>query len=491
MTMRMRMGFGATTTSPTISSSPTNQNAGCSAAAARPPSSGTIGIRLKRLRKKPTNASATRSSLSQASPATQKAAAPTEPRIGPASATRASFQASSGSSFIPMTAPRKGMKSGALAGTPCRRSSITWPSSWTKIRTTKPIANGRPQSHAYAAARSRARRDLHRARPEACAPEVRQSARSADRARPDLRPAADPLFTSFVNLLLPQRHDHLELVDRLVAGGQGRASVGSGDRDHHARLSDVDPADAMVYGDLAQLVLGLQRRRELGHDLLGHSLVRLVFEVEDIPTARVRARGAGEGRNRAGFVDLHLRRDRLERERLLGEPEPTLWLKATWLLCAARDRRDECDLVARREGRVLLGIRAIQRVEKPVGLIPEAEGRPNVGENGPVGEVELDTPRPRALPKRCKETHVNLHGKSVSAPPRDSVRPCPTRARSPRAEPPSAPESRPRRPAVRRARTAGRRWTRRWKRRTSRRRGGRRRRCFGARAAPSAARGRA
>ena len=40
------------------------------------------------------------------------------------------------------------MKSGALAGTPCRRSSITWPSSWTKMRTTKPIANGSPQIQA-------------------------------------------------------------------------------------------------------------------------------------------------------------------------------------------------------------------------------------------------------------------------------------------------------------------------------------------------------
>ena len=83
-----------------------------------------------------------------ASAAIQQAAAPTDPRIGPASATRASFQASSGSSFIPITAPRNGMKSGALAGTPWRRSSKTCPSSWTKIRSTKPIANGSPQSHA-------------------------------------------------------------------------------------------------------------------------------------------------------------------------------------------------------------------------------------------------------------------------------------------------------------------------------------------------------
>ena len=116
--MMTSSGFGFTTTSPTIMSSPTNQSAGWSAPAARPPSSGTIGMRLKRLRKKPTNASATRNSEPVASPAIQHTAAPIEPRIGPASATRASFQASSGSSFIPTTAPRNGMKSGALAGMP-------------------------------------------------------------------------------------------------------------------------------------------------------------------------------------------------------------------------------------------------------------------------------------------------------------------------------------------------------------------------------------
>ena len=147
----MRIGFGLTTASPTIISSPSSQIAGWSAPTARPPSSGTIGMRLKRFRKKPTNASAMSSSDPFASAATQKTAAPTEPRIGPARATFASFQASSGSCFIPMTAPRKGMKSGALAGTPWRRSSITWPSSCTKMSSTKPIANGRPQIHAYAA----------------------------------------------------------------------------------------------------------------------------------------------------------------------------------------------------------------------------------------------------------------------------------------------------------------------------------------------------
>ena len=155
--MSRSSGLKLTTTRPTIITSPTNQKAGCRAPTARPPSSGTIGIRLNRFRKKPTNARATRSSEPVTSPAIQNAAAPTEPTIGPASATRASFQASSGSSFIPMTAPRKGMKSGALAGTPWRRSSITCPISWTKIRIDEPDRERQPPD-------PRVRRDRHQHR---------------------------------------------------------------------------------------------------------------------------------------------------------------------------------------------------------------------------------------------------------------------------------------------------------------------------------------
>jgi hypothetical protein len=47
--------------------------------------------------------------------------------------------------------PRNGIKSGAVAGTPCRRSSITWPISWTKIKSTKQAAKVQPKKSAYAA----------------------------------------------------------------------------------------------------------------------------------------------------------------------------------------------------------------------------------------------------------------------------------------------------------------------------------------------------
>ena len=66
------------------------------------------------------------------------------PRIGPASPTRASASALSPSDRALITAPRKGMKIGALALMPSRRSAITCPISWTSSRTTKPAAKGTP-----------------------------------------------------------------------------------------------------------------------------------------------------------------------------------------------------------------------------------------------------------------------------------------------------------------------------------------------------------
>ena len=70
---------------------------------------------------------------------------PSVPSTGPASPTRASAAASSGSFFIVTNAPRKGMNIGALAGMPSRRSWNTWPSSCRSSSNTKPSANFQPQ----------------------------------------------------------------------------------------------------------------------------------------------------------------------------------------------------------------------------------------------------------------------------------------------------------------------------------------------------------
>src|SRR5579863_350297 len=73
------------------------------------------------------------------------------PNNGPASPERASWKALRGLPFIPTKAPRNGIKSGAVAGTPCRRSSTTWPISCTKIKSTKHAAKVQPKNSEYAA----------------------------------------------------------------------------------------------------------------------------------------------------------------------------------------------------------------------------------------------------------------------------------------------------------------------------------------------------
>src|SRR4051794_41917425 len=66
--MRIRIGLGKKIASATIPAKPANHIHGAIAAIARPPSSGSIGIRLKRLMRKPVNASASQKWLPVARP---------------------------------------------------------------------------------------------------------------------------------------------------------------------------------------------------------------------------------------------------------------------------------------------------------------------------------------------------------------------------------------------------------------------------------------
>ena len=139
------IGFGHRKAISATTKSPPNHIHGDIAAAARPPSSGVTGARLKRFRKNPTNASARKKSLSSPAPIAQQIAAPMVPRTGPARPTRASASALPSRIRPHTTAPMNGMKTGALAGMPSRRSWITCPISWTNSRITKPTANFQPQ----------------------------------------------------------------------------------------------------------------------------------------------------------------------------------------------------------------------------------------------------------------------------------------------------------------------------------------------------------
>ena len=71
-------------------------------------------------------------------------------------------------------------------------------------------------------------------------------------------------------------------------------------------LADLDAAGAVVDRDRAELVLLLKLCGDLGHHLLGHPLVALVVEMDDVAAARLDARRARERRDRAGTVVAHL-----------------------------------------------------------------------------------------------------------------------------------------------------------------------------------------
>ena len=116
--MRIRIGFGLTTTIATIIKQPEEPDRRMERADGAAAVERHDRDQVEEVQEEPDEGEADEQVGAAGLAGDQEAAAPTDPRIGPASATRASFQASSGSSFIPMTAPRKGMKSGALAGTP-------------------------------------------------------------------------------------------------------------------------------------------------------------------------------------------------------------------------------------------------------------------------------------------------------------------------------------------------------------------------------------
>ena len=70
-----------------------------------------------------------------------------------------------------------------------------------------------------------------------------------------------------------------------LASSQRGLAVRCGDGDHHARLADLDPADAVVDREPTELVGLFQLGRELRHHLLGHLRVGLVLEVAHFATA--------------------------------------------------------------------------------------------------------------------------------------------------------------------------------------------------------------
>ena len=171
-----------------------------------------------------------------------------------------------------------------------------------------------------------------------------------------------------------------------------------GDGDDHTHLADVDPADPVMDRNTAQVVSLDELRGEIGHDLLGHALVRLVLEMDDLATAGVRARRADERRDRARSVVAHLGDGGIDGQRIGRESE-----------VAARHGRDHGHLVADLERLGPLDVRAVARVQKSRRLVSQPKRGPNVTDGCTVLDVDLDGPRTGALPEPGEQSDPYDH----------------------------------------------------------------------------------
>ena len=143
-------------------------------------------------------------------------------------------------------------------------------------------------------------------------------------------------------------------------------------------------ADAMVNCDVREVVAREELGGDLGHDLLGHLGVRLVLEALDLAAAGTPAHGPGERRDRARLLRRDLRDRGVERQRRLADAER-----------AARDRRDERDLVPVREFSVGRRVAAVDGVEESLRLVTEGELWPRRRRRAPLRVVRLPVQRIR------------------------------------------------------------------------------------------------
>src|SRR5215470_478162 len=128
------------------------------------------------------------------------------------------------------------------------------------------------------------------------------SARS-ERLLPMVTLQPDPHLAVLEVLLLPDRHRLLERVDREAARLEGFPAMRGGHRDEHARLTDLEAADAVDEGELADArEPRAGRHGDLAHLRQRHRRMRLVLEELHAAPARLIPHHAGEedDRPRAG-----------------------------------------------------------------------------------------------------------------------------------------------------------------------------------------------
>src|SRR6266480_2993983 len=146
----------------------------------------------------------------------------------------------------------------------------------------------------------------------------------------------------------------------------------------------------------AEPVALLERLAEPSDEGLGHLLIRLVLEVDDVPVARAAADGADEARDRARLGILDLVQHSGDVDRAVDEPEG-----------AAADRRDESHLIAVRELVAALDVLPVHRIQEARRLRTEVERRPHILD--PHDVFELQARAPGAFPQAGEEANGHPH----------------------------------------------------------------------------------
>ena len=213
-------------------------------------------------------------------------------------------------------------------------------------------------------------------------------------------------------LALPDRRLRLDPVDRLARPRERFTAMRRRDRHDHARLAQRHAAHTVLRRRRAQLVRADAVAQDRRDALLCHLRVRLVLQALHL------ARDPLEDHHRARAVIADRSCHAIQGQRLAAHPHVHRRLR-----CAAAHRRDQRQLVLRREHRLCGGVVAIDGHphRHPLEHLPQrlALGKRahRIGHRRAVAQLELQRAGSRALAQHREQTHVDDHARVTIASP--------------------------------------------------------------------------
>ena len=153
------------------------------------------------------------------------------------------------------------------------------------------------------------------------------------------RLAGGPYGAVGKGLLLPDGDRVLEGVDEPAAGFEGLSAMGGSDDDEHAGFADLEAAEAMDDGDVANAELSARLGGQFAHLLDGHLFVGFVVEVEGLAAAGVVAHDAVEDDDGAVFAAFGRGNELGRVDGFAGERGCRRLRLSLRILCGARRRR--------------------------------------------------------------------------------------------------------------------------------------------------------